>query len=166
MKHRKIKFQEFLIDNGISKYHLKQVIKKKIIDFHERSLDLQSIDYNLKDDQQKKVFLEVMDIELLTAIRNNLIQKIKRTTTSDVEILEALKRIKWTKHIWESDLKSMGLQASLSWNTTILGTLKLTRISTHIPCYQLISIGENFKSQDRKNKTSKKKNAKKLAETL
>lgn len=148
MKYDSIKFREFLKDNGISAYFLHHSIKKKIRNF-ENQVTLFNATH-ISDDFRRDYFDELsqVDEEIQQLIRAYLIEKVKQKATNDKEILIALKKLKWTKAIKESELRQMGLQSSLFWNTTIMGKLKLTRIGDYTPIYYVLNFGEALKLEE------------------
>ena len=147
MKYKKPKFQEFLAENGISEYFLSKAIKKRITDLRSQ---ISVYEATISDNEFIQRFasqLDQTDLDLLQEIKQYLIQRIRNKASSDAEILWALKKMKWTRRITESELKAMGMQASLSWNTTILGKLKLVRVGEYSDEYYLFPIAKDVKAK-------------------
>ncbi|WP_299243076.1 hypothetical protein [uncultured Aquimarina sp.] len=144
MKYGSIKFNDFLEQNGISPYFLHRSIKNRMSSFKSKVLLYDSQLGNKQFSEKSREQLNQEDQDILRAIQSYLIQRIKRKSTNDKEILVALKKLKWTKEIREADLRKMGLQASLFWNTTILGKLKLVRVGDYTPLYYLLPISEQL----------------------
>ncbi len=148
MEYTHIKFNEFLQKNGISSYFLHRSIKKEMANFKNQVVIFNS---TIASDEFRADYwndLEQTDEKILTSIQNYLITKVRKKATNDKEILIALKRLKWTKEIHETALRKMGVQASLFWNTTILGKLKLVRVGDYIPIYYVIPFGKKLKLKE------------------
>lgn len=145
MKYGSIKFKSFLDENGISTYFLHKSIKKRISDFKDQVTLYESITSVDTPYKEFKEELYQTDQDILQSIQKYLIERIQKNTTTDQEILIALKKAKWTKKIKEPELRKMGLQASLFWNTTILGKLKLVRIGDYTPLYYLLPVSKKLK---------------------
>jgi hypothetical protein len=144
MKYGSIKFSGFLEENGISPYFLHNLIKKRMSNFKNQILIYESTIASNQFCEECADHLNQIDSDILQSIRSYLIQRVQKKATNDKEILIALKKLKWTKKIKESELRAMGLQAKLFGSTTILGKLKLVRIGDYLPCYYLLPIGKRL----------------------
>ncbi|WP_027393144.1 hypothetical protein [Aquimarina latercula] len=148
MKYKKSKFRDFLINNGISTYFLHRSIKNKITTY-ENQMHPQVSKKNIKSVYQgyeQKLIQE--DIEILRSIKEHLIKRVVKSANNDLEILKVLKKIKWTTDIKESELRAMGLESPLFWNTTIFGKLKLVRIHDLGTRYYIVPIARRLKIKE------------------
>ena len=149
MKYEHITFRNFLQDKKISPYFLHHSIKEKIKNFEDQLTLFHA--NTAREESNKDDFNALIkaDEEILQAIRTYFIHKVKARATDDKEILITLKKLRWTKGISLSELRAMGLEASLDWNTTILGRLKLVRIREHQHLYYLLPIAESLEPKSR-----------------
>lgn len=148
MKYKKSKFRNFLTNNGISAYFLHRSIKNKIATYENQTCPKVSKE-NIKSVYQVyEQNLKQMDLEILKSIKQHLIQRVVNRAHNDLEILKMLKRIKWTTDIKESELRAMGLESPLFWNTTIFGKLKLVRIHDLGTRYYIVPIARRLKIKE------------------
>ncbi|QKX05352.1 hypothetical protein HN014_10635 [Aquimarina sp. TRL1] len=144
MQYSTIKFQDFLQINGISSYFLHKSIKEKIAAFNHKIALLATA----KEDDKVKTNivneLQQTDLEILKNIKKHLIARILKTAENDIEIVRLLKRTRWTIDIHYNELKAMGLQSDLFWNTTIFGKLKLVRIEDYSTSYYIVPIAKRL----------------------
>lgn len=148
MKYKKSKFRDFLINNGISTYFLHRSIKNKMAT-DENQMRPKASEENIKSLYQTyEQNLKQMDLEILTSIKEHLVKRIAKNATNDLEVVKMLKKIKWTTDIKESELRAMGLESPLFWNTTIFGRLKLVRIHDLGTRYYIVPIARRLKIKE------------------
>ncbi|WP_025741930.1 hypothetical protein [Aquimarina pacifica] len=139
-----IRFKKFIESNQIVTYHLPKEVKKSIAHYWQTFFLYQETPKELQQNSSQWKGLEDKDQQLLRTIKGVLIEKVKSKATDDIEILAMLKKVRWTKNIQQKELRAMGLTASLFWNTTILGKLKLVRPDDFGTHYFIVPIGKQL----------------------
>ncbi len=144
MKNTPIRFKIFLEENKICAYFLHKSIKQKITDYDRQLAIYRSSSKDNETAITTLEKLEQLDDEILKSIKKHLIDRIRKKLKNDIEIVAALKRIKWTIAIEQEELRAMGLESNLFWNTTIFGRLKLVRVGDYTATYYIVPFAKRL----------------------